>query len=95
MRYLCKNPENKTKLGKILKLTPTIGWPIIMLIIYLGATIMLYEKTSLWSSMYGLLQRHVALTLVAIIVVLRGMCLGGGKIFGNKFKIFYNLQFNY
>ena len=96
MRYLRKNPENKLKLGKILKVTPNIGWPMIMVIIYLGATIMLCDKTSLWLSMYGLLQRHVALTLVAIIVLLRGMCLSGGKFFLEiNLKFLYNLHNTY
>ncbi|KAM7342318.1 O-acyltransferase like protein-like isoform 2-T2 [Cochliomyia hominivorax] len=78
MRYLRKNPENKQKLGKILKYTPYLGWPCMIAILYLGTTIMEQTETTIWSAAYGLLHRHVGLAIVSIIVILRGFCFGGG-----------------
>lgn len=89
MNYLHKKPENKLKLGKILKRTPYIGWPMIIAIMYLGATIISNKETTIWLSMYGLLQRHVGLEIVAIIVVLRSMCIRGGIFSVTSFHLIY------
>lgn len=79
MKYLRKNPKNKTYLGEILKNAPYIGWTCIVAILYLGTTIVTNTETTIWTAAYGLLQRHVGISIVAIIVILRGICNGGGK----------------
>lgn len=79
MKYLRKNPDNKKRLGKILRYSPLIGWLCILGILYLGTTIIGHKETTIWTAAYGLLHRHVGLAIVAVIVILRGMCLGGGE----------------
>lgn len=80
MKYLRKNEMNKKEFSKILKYSPYMGWTCIAAILYLGTQIMEHTETTMWTALYGLLQRHVGLTIVVIIVILRGMCNGGGKI---------------
>lgn len=80
MKYLHNNDANKKKLSKILKYSSYMGWLCIAAILYLGTQIMEHTETTIITASYGLLQRHVGLTIVAIIVILRGICNGGGKI---------------
>ncbi|XP_023308340.2 uncharacterized protein LOC111690114 isoform X1 [Lucilia cuprina] len=93
MKYLRKNPENKSYLSRILKISPYIGWPCILAILYLGTTIMGHTETTIWTAAYGLLQRHVGLTIVAIIVILRGFCNGGGIFKTKPFRILARLSY--
>ncbi|XP_046810084.1 uncharacterized protein LOC124420632 [Lucilia cuprina] len=57
MKYLRKKPKAKKSLAKILKYSPYIGWPCIFGIFYVGTTV-LWQKPTIWTALYGLLQRH-------------------------------------
>ncbi|XP_037826175.1 O-acyltransferase like protein-like, partial [Lucilia sericata] len=69
MKYLRKKPKAKKSLGKILKYSPYIGWPCIIGIFYVG-TELLWQKPSIWTALYGLLQRHVTVTIVAVTTIM-------------------------
>ncbi|KAM7343498.1 nose resistant to fluoxetine protein 6-like isoform 1-T2 [Cochliomyia hominivorax] len=93
MRYLRGNEENKKRLSKILKYAPYLGWPFIIGILYLGAINMEHTETTIWTSAYGLLQRHVGLAIVAIIVILRGFCFGGGIFKSTIFRFLSRISY--
>ncbi|KAI8128525.1 Nose resistant to fluoxetine protein 6 [Lucilia cuprina] len=76
MKYLRKKPKAKKSLGKILKYSPYIGWPCIFGIFYVGTTV-LWQKPKIWTALYGLLQRHVTVTLIAVTTIILMLCKSG------------------
>lgn len=77
LRYL-KHEKNRTIVRRYLKYAPLIGWPIILGIWFLGTSI-IFKETTIWTSMFAILHRHVSVAIVATVVIVRGMCTGGGE----------------
>lgn len=77
-KYFRGNHKSMESIGNFLKYSPFIEWPIIGGIFYLGTEI-LWQKPSLGSAFYGLLQRHICIVIIATTTIILLISKRGSK----------------
>ncbi|KAM7345516.1 uncharacterized protein ACRADG_011781 isoform 2-T2 [Cochliomyia hominivorax] len=69
MKYFKQNQNFKQPIGNILKYSPYFGWPAIVGIFHMG-TKLLWQKSTIWTALYGLLQRHVTVIILTVTTIM-------------------------